>query len=60
MNQRSMRGDGYRRHQRASLTVCATMRLILIAHGRYVNDGQYIVHEASPTSLRQLEWFTAQ
>lgn len=29
-------------------------------YGRYVNDGQYIVHEASPTSSGNLEWFTAQ
>lgn len=28
-------------------------------YGRYVNDGQYIVHEASPTSSGNLEWFTA-
>ncbi|EAT1902468.1 carbohydrate kinase [Salmonella enterica] len=29
-------------------------------YGRYVNDGQYIAHEASPTSSGNLEWFTAQ
>ena len=29
-------------------------------YGHYVNDGQYIVHEASPTSSGNLEWFTAQ
>ncbi|EDN4178732.1 carbohydrate kinase [Salmonella enterica subsp. salamae] len=29
-------------------------------YGRYVKDGQYIVHEASPTSSGNLEWFTAQ
>ncbi|WP_105494987.1 L-xylulokinase [Escherichia coli] len=29
-------------------------------YGRYVNDGQFIVHEASPTSSGNLEWFTAQ
>jgi len=29
-------------------------------YGRYVNDGQYIVHEASPTSSGNLEWLTAQ
>ncbi|EAA4708485.1 carbohydrate kinase [Salmonella enterica] len=29
-------------------------------YGRYVNDGQYIVHEASPTSSGNLEWFTTQ
>ncbi|ECE0729874.1 carbohydrate kinase [Salmonella enterica subsp. houtenae] len=29
-------------------------------YGRYVNDGQYIVHEASPTSSGNLEWFTVQ
>ncbi|ELR9966877.1 carbohydrate kinase [Salmonella enterica] len=29
-------------------------------YGRYMNDGQYIVHEASPTSSGNLEWFTAQ
>ncbi len=27
-------------------------------YGRYVNDGQFIVHEASPTSSGNLEWFT--
>ncbi|MDX7998476.1 carbohydrate kinase [Xenorhabdus sp. Reich] len=27
-------------------------------YGRYVNAGQYIVHEASPTSSGNLEWFT--
>lgn len=29
-------------------------------YGRYVNDGEFIVHEASPTSSGNLEWFTAQ
>jgi L-xylulokinase len=29
-------------------------------YGRFVNDGEYIVHEASPTSSGNLEWFTAQ
>ncbi len=29
-------------------------------YGRYVNDGQFIVHEASPTSSGNLEWFTTQ
>ncbi|CAH6636352.1 FGGY-family carbohydrate kinase [Pseudocitrobacter vendiensis] len=29
-------------------------------YGRYVNDGEYIVHEASPTSSGNLEWLTAQ
>lgn len=29
-------------------------------YGRYVNDGQYIVHEASPTSSGNLEWLIAQ
>ncbi|MFS2225303.1 FGGY-family carbohydrate kinase [Pantoea sp. B65] len=29
-------------------------------YGRYVNDGQYIVHEASPTSSGNLEWLTTQ
>lgn len=29
-------------------------------YGRYVNNGQFIVHEASPTSSGNLEWFTAQ
>ncbi|HHG8770891.1 TPA: FGGY-family carbohydrate kinase [Raoultella planticola] len=29
-------------------------------YGRYVNAGQFIVHEASPTSSANLEWFTAQ
>lgn len=29
-------------------------------YGRYVNAGQYIVHEASPTSSGNLEWLTAQ
>lgn len=29
-------------------------------YGRYVNNEQYIVHEASPTSSGNLEWFTAQ
>ncbi|WP_410750151.1 FGGY-family carbohydrate kinase [Citrobacter sp. U14242] len=29
-------------------------------YGRYVNSGQYIVHEASPTSSGNLEWFIAQ
>lgn len=29
-------------------------------YGRYVNPGQYIVHEASPTSSGNLEWLTAQ
>ncbi len=29
-------------------------------YGRFVNEGEYIVHEASPTSSGNLEWFTAQ
>ncbi|MDI2091241.1 FGGY-family carbohydrate kinase [Commensalibacter oyaizuii] len=29
-------------------------------YGCYVQDGQYIVHEASPTSSANLEWVTAQ
>lgn len=29
-------------------------------YGHYVNDGEYIVHEASPTSSANLEWFTAR
>ncbi|EDS93337.1 L-xylulose/3-keto-L-gulonate kinase [Escherichia albertii TW07627] len=29
-------------------------------YGRYVNDSEFIVHEASPTSSGNLEWFTAQ
>lgn len=29
-------------------------------YGRYVNDGEYIVHEASPTSSGNLEWLTTQ
>lgn len=29
-------------------------------YGRYVNDGQFIVHEASPTSSGNLEWLTRQ
>jgi sugar (pentulose or hexulose) kinase len=38
---------------------CATTKRTLV-YGRYVNDGQYIVHEASPTSSGNLEWLTAQ
>jgi len=29
-------------------------------YGRFVNDDQYIVHEASPTSSGNLEWLTSQ
>ncbi|MEG1210869.1 MAG: FGGY-family carbohydrate kinase, partial [Leclercia sp.] len=29
-------------------------------YGRYVDEGQYIVHEASPTSSGNLEWLTSQ
>lgn len=29
-------------------------------YGRYAIDGQYIVHEASPTSAANLEWFCQQ
>ncbi|HEY2454847.1 MAG TPA: FGGY-family carbohydrate kinase [Scandinavium sp.] len=29
-------------------------------YGRYVTPGQFIVHEASPTSSANLEWLTAQ
>ncbi|MCS5945546.1 hypothetical protein LNP25_06980 [Klebsiella variicola subsp. variicola] len=43
-----------------SPVACGTMKRPLYVYGRYVNDGQYIVHEASPTSSGNLEWFTAQ
>ncbi|MGU0043569.1 xylulokinase [Escherichia coli] len=36
------------------------MKRIRMSYGRYVNDGEFIVHEASPTSSGNLEWFTAQ
>ncbi len=29
-------------------------------YGRYAQQGQYLVHEASPTSAANLEWFTKQ
>ncbi|PJG84238.1 FGGY-family carbohydrate kinase [Conservatibacter flavescens] len=29
-------------------------------YGRYAQEGQFIVHEASPTSAGNLEWFTKQ
>lgn len=29
-------------------------------YGRYAQSGQYLVHEASPTSAANLEWFTKQ
>lgn len=32
----------------------------LFVYGRYAIDGQYIVHEASPTSAANLEWFCQQ
>lgn len=35
-------------------------KLVNFVYGKYINKSQFIVHEASPTSAANLEWFTKQ